>query len=292
MNLLQDRSTSASVPPMSNAYHTSATATKPFKGEFPRPCIRCGGTGNCGPRVVFQGRCFRCPAHPGLDPKPAKEWVFPADWSGDKIEEFLAKKEEARQARAAKKIAARRSLMDEQCEAFPALATLRQWQADAPSWDPDADDMTDGDPRWPLVWHVAQDIVSKAFSMRLSEKQVALLVREVENVEAKLVKKEAEAAVKAAAVLPVGKGVTISGNVVGRKWHEGNFGSTLKLTVKLPDGACVWFTCPTGSMDVQVGDTVSVKLGSVEASDKDASFGFGKRPTQFTVLAKAEEVAQ
>lgn len=265
---------------MSNAVRTSTTATKPFKGEFTRPCTRCGGTGAFGPTVVYQGRCFRCQGG-GVDPKPGKEWVFPASWSGDLVQEFLDKKEAAKVARSAKKVDKRIVKMEAQMAAHPSVAALRT------SWL--AEDHTPEAALWYAVSNAARDIMWKCFQYDLSEKQVALLDEQVAKATAYLaskVEREAAQAAAKAAALPVPTGrVTIIGTVVSRKWYDGDFGSTCKLLLVGADGWKVFVTEPR-SLNCQVGDVVTLTC-SVQASADDRTFGKGKNPTKGSIVSEA-----
>jgi hypothetical protein len=120
----------------------------------------------------------------------------------------------------------------------------------------------------------------------LSERQVQAIrnavVRDAKWAADKAAEATAEQAAPAGPV-PTGK-VTITGTVVSRKWHDSDYGSTIKLTIKLENGSRVWVTEP-GKVQAQVGDTITLNC-NVTASDKDNTFGFGKRPTQATVTAK------
>jgi hypothetical protein len=261
-------------------HRTSATAAKPFKGSFSKTCIRCGGDGVW--KGWHRGTCFRCGGC-GTDPTPEREWVFPTAWTTEQVEAFYAKKNEQAAKRAAKKTDARQERMAKACEQYPAVAALRA------SWL--ADDETPEARLWYTVSNAATDIMWKAFQYDLSEKQVALLTEQVARATKRIAEDDERDAKradeKANAVLPVGRKVAIAGTVISRKWHEGNFGSTCKLTVKLADGAMVWFTEPK-NLSVAVGDEVAGTLGEVVASDKDAAFGFGKRPTGFVVTKESE----
>lgn len=271
---------------MNNAPRTDATATKPFKGQFNQACCRCGGSG------VWQGWrrgvCFRCGGH-GIDPTPSREWVFPASWTGDKIDEFYAKKNEQAAKRAAKKTDARQARMEAACAAYPSVAALRI------SWL--AEDDTEEAKLWYAVSNAATDIMWKAFQYDLSEAQVALLDKQVAKATEYLVGKavtDAERAAAKAAAKPVPTGrVVITGEVVSMKWYDGDFGTTCKLLIVGADGWKVFVTRPASLSDVNKGDIVSMTC-DVTAADDDPTFGKGKRPTKASIapLTEAEGFAQ
>jgi len=259
-----------------HAYPVDATATKPFKGSFAQSCQRCGGTGvwNGGYR---KGVCFRCGGH-GSDPKASRQWVFPTAWSTEQVEAFLAKKEEARCKRASKKTDKRLVQMEANCALHPAVAALRaSWLADDES--PEAQ-------LWYTVSTVATDIMWKAFQYPLSEKQLALIVTQVERATERIAAKavtDAERAEQKANAKPVPTGrVVITGKVVSRKFYEGDFGSTCKLLIVGDDGWKVFVTEPKAIITT-VGDVVELTC-NVTAADDDPTFGKGKRPTQAKIL--------
>jgi hypothetical protein len=87
----------------------------------------------------------------------------------------------------------------------------------------------------------------------------------------------------------------VTGTVVSVKYHEGNWGSSYKMTVKLADGCMVWGTIPAALEtvardawnaaynpgdfeDVLKGATITYTV-TVTRSEKSSDFGFGKRPT-------------
>lgn len=81
------------------------------------------------------------------------------------------------------------------------------------------------------------------------------------------------------------KGYALVGKVVSTKWQSSDYGDTLKMLVKATEGFKVWMTVPSG-LDVETGDQIEVTV-TVEASDNDEYFGFGKRPSKARVLAPA-----
>lgn len=82
--------------------------------------------------------------------------------------------------------------------------------------------------------------------------------------------------------------VVVTGTVVGLKWQESEYGTTLKWTVKDDRGFRVWSTVPSAAFDVERGDRVTFTV-TLERSRDDETFAFGKRPTKVAFLD--EEVA-
>lgn len=87
--------------------------------------------------------------------------------------------------------------------------------------------------------------------------------------------------------------IRIIGSVIKAAFHESGFGETLKVTIKDDRGFVVWMTCPASLQLVECegfqrslerGDRVAVTV-SVEPSDRDPKFGFGKRPAKPEILA-------
>lgn len=106
---------------------------------------------------------------------------------------------------------------------------------------------------------------------------------------ARFLDREAERAVEAAApVAPAPEGrVVVTGTVVGLKWVDSQYGSTLKWTVRDDRGFKVWATVPAGIFGAERGDRVTFTV-TLERSRDDETFAFGKRPTKASFL---EEVA-
>lgn len=83
--------------------------------------------------------------------------------------------------------------------------------------------------------------------------------------------------------VPAGKGVEVTGKVIKTDWHENDFGDRKVMTVKTDAGWLVWGTVPSAIYSVQAGDTVTF-VANLEASDRDPSFGFFKRPRKAELL--------
>jgi hypothetical protein len=124
---------------------------------------------------------------------------------------------------------------------------------------------------------ILRDLSAKLTQYRsLSDKQVAFaakLAAEVRN----------PAPAEQHVAAPTGT-VTVRGTVVSVKVHEGAYGTTLKMTVKVqtPAGSWLaWGTVPT-SLDVTKGATVQF-VATLQAGN-DPHFVFFKRPRQAVVV--------
>jgi hypothetical protein len=104
---------------------------------------------------------------------------------------------------------------------------------------------------------------------------------------ARYLDREAVRATEAAAPTepaPEGR-VVVTGTVVGLKWQDTDFGTTLKWTVRDDRGFRVWSTVPSVLSDVERGDKVTFTV-TLERSRDDASFAFGKRPSKAAILSE------
>lgn len=105
--------------------------------------------------------------------------------------------------------------------------------------------------------------------------------------------KEARARVERPTVpCPMGK-IVLTGEVLSISFKENlysRYGGSIKKLVVLDDrGFKVYVTEPS-SISAEVGDRVSMTVTVEGISDRDLTFGFGKRPSKATVLATAEVV--
>jgi len=140
----------------------------------------------------------------------------------------------------------------------------------------------------------------------LSERQIEAGQKALAKAKIREEEFQARAAAQAAAIeagvrCPEGK-VTIRGEIVSVKWHENEFGGSLKMIVQSEEGFRVWSTVPRafdgyGFFDeeaggwreisgAQVGDQVEFSA-TVTPSNDDPLFGFAKRPTKAKYLARA-----
>ena len=117
----------------------------------------------------------------------------------------------------------------------------------------------------------------------LSDKQVGAVERAIRG-DAALAARKAEEA-KTAKPAPAGR-VEVTGQVASTRTQDGEFGITHKMLVKA-DGFKVWVTIPRdliwageigGDVEALKGHTVSF-TATLEPSRDDASFCFGKRPS-------------
>jgi hypothetical protein len=229
---------------------------KPRKVPVRRDCTRCGGAGGWKGWPGFT--CFRCGGF-GSDPVDGKDWQFPTGWTDAQVEEFLAKKEAQRQARADKKVAAQQAKAQANKDRF-AAAYPELWAAMAAA-------------EAGFLFSLADQVARNG---DLSDKQIDAAERAVEH-DAKWAAKQAVwDAEKAAAVdAPTGK-VEVDGEVLAMKKTTGQF-PTWKMMVKADAGWRVWVTMPRG-FNPRKGDRVRF-TATLEQSDDDATFAFGKRPT-------------
>lgn len=248
-------------------FATSTQITKPGFTRQPGPCSRCGGQGG-GSQWSHTGyTCFRCRGA-GQEPNGYKTYTYPADWTEQAMTEHYearqAKLNANRDARQARKATALAEAKAAFLAGHPALAELVERGSEDT---------------------FIKDILSKlALYGVLTERQVeAVLSADARNAERAAIKAQ-----EAAEALPVPTGkVTITGEIVSVKWQESVYGGSLKMLVK-GQGWKVWGSVPR-SLDVAEntplpGRTVTF-TATVEASEKDASFGFFKRPTKASVVA-------
>lgn len=130
------------------------------------------------------------------------------------------------------------------------------------------------------------DVARRFFSDKphLSDKQVDALSRCLagrKKFEAQREKQKAER--PATAIVPVGKGTEIVGEVVKVDVKENDFGFRRVMTVKTKEGWLVWGTVPTAISAVEVGNWIKF-VANTEASDRDEAFGFFQRPRKAEVL--------
>jgi hypothetical protein len=241
--------------------HLRGNTDKPRKVDVPQACTRCGGVGGWRGWPGFT--CFKC-AGVGRNPVDAKAWQFPTEWTDAQIDEFLAKKEAQRQARADKKVAAQQAKGQANTDRF-AAAYPELWAAM---------DAAEGG----FLFSLADQVTRKG---ELSDNQIEAAERVVEQ-DAKFTAER-----EAAADAPTGK-VEVEGEVVSTKWTEGQF-PAYKMMVKADTGYRVWVTVPQ-AIDPGKGDRVRF-TATLERSNDDGTFAFGKRPAKAQIVARVEEQA-
>lgn len=123
-------------------------------------------------------------------------------------------------------------------------------------------------------------------TLRISPAQIALVFKLANEIKNPAPPRPEERHVPA----PEGR-VTFKGSIVSAKWHEGDWGSALKVVVKVetPDGSWLaWGTAParlldeTRDLDGGATDRVrglTVELAGTLSPGRDKHFAFFKRPT-------------
>lgn len=113
-----------------------------------------------------------------------------------------------------------------------------------------------------------------------SDKFVRAIMRDMARTE----RIAAERAAEKAQGQPVVEGkITVEGQVLSVKWQENDYGSRQVMTVADDRGFKVWGSVPRSIDNVERGDRVRFNA-TVEASDRDETFGFYKRPTKAVTL--------
>lgn len=257
---------------------TTTTTHPRIKGDKPAKtvvatCRRCGGAGGW---VGWPGfTCYRCFGI-GMDPTD-RDWGFPTDWTDQEIAQWTEAREArlqvARDKAQAKRDAKAESIWQGNLATFPILGVARTMQAEG---EMDSD--------------FVADILGKAHRFIITEKQaeaiVAAVARDAERA-AQVAEREALEAMIVKANVPVGNGLTITGEVLTVKGQDTQWGYTEKMLVRCEtvDGEFkVWGTVPA-SLEVERGESVTF-VANVTASDDDPAFGFFSRPRKASVIAQ------
>jgi len=124
----------------------------------------------------------------------------------------------------------------------------------------------------------------------ISDKQVALVLKVMAQVDERVAKREIIDAQKAELIAagvtaPEGR-LTVTGEIVSTKTVESDYGITYKMVVKTDEGWAVWCTIPTSISEAEKGDRVTF-TATLERSDKDPLFAFAKRPTKAEIVQVA-----
>lgn len=134
---------------------------------------------------------------------------------------------------------------------------------------------------------ISRDLAGKLAQYgTLSDGQCKLALKIAAEV-AERIQKRAAQYMETHVAAPTGR-VTVRGMVVSLKEHEGEWGISTKMTVKVSGEGGVWLcwaTVPAG-LDVHKGD--EVQFDAELSTGRDAHFAFGKRPTKASVVKKAE----
>ena len=126
----------------------------------------------------------------------------------------------------------------------------------------------------PAAHYIARDIARKVAQYRdISQRQIELVYKLRQQQIDRAAAKAAEPQPTAPA--PEGR-AEVTGTVLSIKVVQNDFGSAVKLLVRLTDNNKVWVTKPSGS-DAQRGWTVSLRA-TFERSHDDEHFAFGSRP--------------
>src|SRR5580765_3551261 len=75
----------------------------------------------------------------------------------------------------------------------------------------------------------------------------------------------------------------LRGEIMSTKWHDGDFGSQLKMTVRLEDGNRVWGTVPSNLWDGSIEEEEALKgrgvIFTATVKPREDHFGFFSRPS-------------
>jgi hypothetical protein len=136
--------------------------------------------------------------------------------------------------------------------------------------------------RYVTVSHCPQDICEA-----IREKLVGDLIRlqKYAQEQRDAQRAERDAAHEAGEDAPEGR-VVITGTVLSFKVQESMYGDVLKMLVQDDRGFRVWGSVPSSLDDAERESRITF-IATVTASDKDAKFGFFKRPTKAAVINEA-----
>jgi hypothetical protein len=227
-------------------------------GDFGK-CGVCGARFACG--EIWQHTDRRDLVHVGCDCAAKYNLVSGTDWN--------AVQDERDRALKAQRTAARRSKARERIlAAYPGLA-----QALA----------TDH--------HISRDL-ARRFEAEgtLSVGRIALAFKLEEESKARAAKRAAEP-VEVKIPAPTGR-TTVRGIVISLKTHEGQWGTTRKMTVKVTTPTGVWLAWSTVPVDLdgKVNRGDEVEFDATLEAGRDPYFAFAKRPTRASVVRAAVPV--
>jgi hypothetical protein len=120
----------------------------------------------------------------------------------------------------------------------------------------------------------------------LSEKQIEFAAKLIDDAKNPKPRNDEEEEPKPTKAAPRGR-VVVTGEVLCLKWKDYGYGEQLKMLIRSDDGGWkLWITCPTSLMceKIEKGQSV-VMTATVEPSDRDEYFAFGKRPTKAAIFA-------
>lgn len=136
--------------------------------------------------------------------------------------------------------------------------------------------------RYVTVSHCPRDICEA-----IHEKLVGDLIRlqKYQQEQREAERAERDAAHEAGENAPEGR-VVITGTVLAFKRQESMYGDVLKMLVQDDRGFRVWGSVPTSLDDAERESRITF-TATVTASDRDAKFGFFKRPTKAAIITEA-----
>jgi hypothetical protein len=158
-----------------------------------------------------------------------------------------------------------------------ALAHRAKARANVASWKnrhPEHREIIDWALNDPKAHYIARDIAGKvARYAEISDKQIELVYR----LRQQQIDKDAAAAAEPKPTAPIEEGRReITGTVLGTKVVESEYGTTVKLLVRLSCLNKVWMSRPAGFAGGR-GDSITCKV-TIQRSNDDPHFGFGSRP--------------
>jgi len=230
--------------------------------------------GHCGARIRYSAILAR---------DDAREYIHVGEICLDNRFKALTKAEFQRlreEARLNRERANYEERIDEYCEKHPCVQRLLNGGADVEASG--------------FLLDVRRKFVANG---RLSDNQIAVVERVFAGADRRReyeAKRKAEQAALAARGVQCPEGrVQVAGEVVSVKDAEPRYvghgryvGNRYKVTVRSQDGWKVFVSLPS-SLDSQAGNIVGKSVSfdaTVTRSNRDAAFGFGKRPTNFSVL--------
>ena len=134
--------------------------------------------------------------------------------------------------------------------------------------------------------HIVRDIARKLEQNgTLSDAQCKLVFKIAGEVKARIASRAAQI-METHVAAPMGR-VTVRGTIVSLKEHEGAYGVTTKMTVKVAEKGGVWLcwaTVPAG-LEPEKGD--EIQFDAELSTGREPHFAFGKRPTKASIVKKA-----
>jgi hypothetical protein len=224
-------------------------------GDFGK-CGVCGARFACG--EIWQHVDRRDLVHVGCDCAAKYNLVSGTDWNAVQDERARALKAQCTTARRAK---SRERIL----AAYPGLAEALA---------------TDH--------YIARDL-ARRFEAEgtLSEGRIKLAFKLEAEAKERAAKRAAES-VETKIAAPTGR-ATVRGVVVSLKWHEGQWGPSLKMTVKVATPAGVWLAWGTAPAEIagKVNRGDEVEYDATLEAGREAHFAFAKRPTRASVVKPA-----